>query len=268
MIPISAEPIFTLAGFTITNTLINTTVAMLILVAFAYTIKSNIKAIPSRLQAFMETLLELMLDYGDRVTQDRKKTLKFLPIAGTSFIFILVSNWLGLFPGTGTIGIYKLIHGEIELVPILRSANSDLNLTLALAVSSVLFTHIVGMMSVGIIGHWSRFIQIGNVWKAIKSLSPIKVLIALVEFGVGFIELFSEAAKILSLSLRLFGNIFAGEVLLTVFASLMAFILPTPFLFMELMVGAVQATVFSILIMVYLTIMSTSHGEEHLPKHT
>ncbi len=270
MIPISAEPVATIAGFTITNTLVNSTLVMLCLVALAAYVRSHISDVPSRLQAFLETLLETMLEYGDRVTQDRAKTRKFLPIAGTAFIFILACNWFGLMPGTGSIGIWHMAEGKEELIPLFRSANSDLNLTLALAVTSVLLSHLIGMFSVGFFVHWNRFIQLGSLWKALKTLNPMKIMVAVVELGVGFIELFSEAAKVVSLSLRLFGNVFAGEVLLTVFASLLKVVLPVPFLFMELLVGVVQAMVFSMLTLVYLSIMSTAHGHEdegHEKKH-
>lgn len=225
-------------------------------------IRRHISAVPGRIQSAIETIIEMMFDYGDRVTQDRAKTRRFLPIAGTAFLFILLSNWLGLLPGTGTIGIWHIVHGELELVPVLRSANADLNMTLALAVASVAFSHVIGMISVGFFIHWNRFIQLGSMWHAFKTLKPMKILIALVEFVVGFIELFSEAAKVVSLSLRLFGNVFAGEVLLTVLSSLISFVMPVPFLFMELLVGVVQAAVFSILTLVYLSIMSTAHGHE------
>jgi F-type H+-transporting ATPase subunit a len=94
-------------------------------------------------------------------------------------------------------------------------------------------------------------------WHAVKSFNPINVLVAIVEFFVGIIEVFSEVAKMVSLSLRLFGNVFAGEVLLVVLASLVAYIVPLPFMALELLVGVVQATVFSMLVLVYLTIATT-----------
>jgi F-type H+-transporting ATPase subunit a len=112
--------------------------------------------------------------------------------------------------------------------------------------------------------------------KALITLNPVKILTALVEFVVGIIELFSEVAKVVSLSLRLFGNIFAGEVLITVISSLFAFALPIPFMALELIVGVVQATVFTLLTLVYLTVATEKpHGDEehtkeehaHAPAH-
>lgn len=265
-VPISAEAIFFIGSFPVTNAYINSTVLTVAFVLFAAILHFKITKIPGKLQNAFEAILDFLLGYFDQVTGSREKSKRFLPIVATLFLFILFSNWMGLLPGTGTIGIWQLIKGEAELVPILRPAASDLNLTLALAVFAVVASHVFGMLTLGFFKHWNKFIQLGTVWAALKSLNPVKILTALVEFIVGFIELFSEAAKMVSLSLRLFGNIFAGEVLITVIGSLVAFIVPLPFMAMELIVGIVQATVFSMLTLVYLTMMTTApHGshEEH-----
>lgn len=255
--PIAAEPLFSIGSFPVTNAYVNSTILTVLFVIVAARLRSNVKKIPGKLQNAFEAMLEFLFGYFDRVTGSREKSKRFLPIVGTLFLFILLSNWMGLLPGTGSIGVYQRIHGEMELVPILRPAASDLNLTLAMALISVVVSHLFGMITLGFFVHWNKFIQLGSLWAAVKTFSPIKLLTALVEFAVGFIELFSEAAKVVSLSLRLFGNIFAGEVLLTVISSLVAFIAPLPFMALELIVGIVQATVFSMLTLVYLTMMST-----------
>ncbi len=262
-VPLVAETIGHIGSFPVTNTLVNSTVLMVLFVAFAFYVKTHLTKIPGKLQNAMESVIEFLLGYFDQVTNDRKKSLQFFPIVGTLFLFILLSNWLGLLPGAGSIGIWEMKEGALELVPIMRSANSDLNMTIAMAAFSVIVSHLFGMFSLGFFTHWNKFIQIGTIWKAIKSFKPINILTALVEFLVGFIELFSEAAKIVSLSLRLFGNVFAGEVLLTVISSLVSYFVPLPFMGLELLVGVVQATVFSLLVLVYLTVSTTApHGDE------
>jgi len=263
--PLAAEPIFHIGSFPVTNAYVNSTIAVFLLVLVAYLIKRNVKDVPGKLQNAAESALEFMLGYFDNVTNDRAKSKRFLPLVGTLFLFILLSNYMGLIPGTGSIGVWQLVHGHMELVPILRPAASDLNLTLAMAAVSIVVSHLLGMFTLGFFVHWNKFIQLGTLWKAIVSLNVGKVLLALVEFVVGFIELFSEVAKVVSLSLRLFGNIFAGEVLITVIASLFAFALPLPFMALELIVGIVQATVFSLLTLVYLTVATTPphDSEEH-----
>jgi F-type H+-transporting ATPase subunit a len=265
-VPLVAEPIFHIGSFPVTNAYINSTIMMVVLVVVAYLIKTSIKkGVPGKLQNAVEAAIEFLLGYFDQVTGSREKSLRFLPFVGSLFFFILLSNWLGLLPGTGSIGVWQMHHGELELVPVLRPANSDLNLTLAMALVSIVGSHLVGMFSVGFFVHWNRFIQLGTVWKALKSLNPTKILVGLIEFVVGFLELFSEVAKIASLSLRLFGNIFAGEVLMTVIAGLVSFIVPLPFMALELLVGLIQATVFSMLTLVYLTVLSSKphHDEGH-----
>ena len=158
----------------------------------------------------------------------------------------------------------------MELIPLLRPANTDLNLTLAMAVFAVITSHIFGIATIGFFKYANKFIKLGDIWASLKSGNPMKIFVAIIEFFVGLIEVFSEVAKMVSLSLRLFGNIFAGEVLLTVLASLIAgygaFLIPLPFMLLELIVGVVQATVFSMLTLVYLTIATTdihNHNEAH-----
>lgn len=262
-VPVIAEPIFHLGSFAVTNALVNSTALMAVLVLGSYLFSRRLRKVPRRGQALVETLLETMLGYFDQVTRSREKSKRFLPLVGSLFLFILLSNWLGLLPGTGSIGIWQTVHGELELVPLLRSANSDLNLTLAMALLSVITSHALGMMSVGFFVHWNRFLPFGTFWKAFKTLNPVKIMVAAIEFVVGLIELVSEAAKVASLSLRLFGNIFAGEVLITVISGLVSYLVPLPFMLLEILVGIVQATVFSMLTLVYLTILTEKpHGQE------
>lgn len=265
--PIAAEPIFHIGTFTVTNSYLNSTLTMIGFVVFAFIISRAVKKFgngdkaPRGVLNFFEGILEFLFGYFDGVTGSRKNTIKFLPIVGSLFFFILVSNWIGLLPGVGTIGVYQMHHGEKELIPIFRGANADLNMTLAMAVLSVVASHILGVVAIGFFKYTNKFIKLGDIYNAVKTLNPVKILVAVVEFFVGFIEVFSEIAKMVSLSLRLFGNVFAGEVLLTVMASLVAFFIPLPFMALEILVGLVQATVFSMLVLVYLRIATTEiHG--------
>jgi len=271
--PLAAEQIFKIAGLPITNTIINAWLATLLFAVFAFFLNLGIKKFysqnkaPKGLVNFFESILEILLAQIDNVTKDRKKTLKFLPIVGGIFLFILVSNWMGLLPGTGSIGIWQMRQGAAELVPIFRPANTDLNMTLAMAVFAVISSHLIGIMAIGFFKYANKFIKLGDIYTALASLKPMNILIAVIEFFVGLIEVFSEVAKMVSLSLRLFGNIFAGEVLLTVLAGLIAYLVPLPFMALELLVGAVQATVFSLLTLVYLTIATTPiHNHENAEK--
>jgi F-type H+-transporting ATPase subunit a len=169
-------------------------------------------------------------------------------------------------PGVGSIGRYLVHGGEILLVPLFRPATTDLNLTVAMALIAVTVSHFLGIFIIGFFKYFNKFIKLADLWHAVKSWSPMAILIAIIEFFVGILEIISEVAKLLSLSLRLFGNIFAGEVLLTVLASILPFVLPLPFMGLEIIVAIVQATVFAMLTLVYLTVATTetaSHHSEH-----
>ena len=265
-VPLAPEILFHLAGWPVSNTQINAVIALGIFLVVGWVIRSSVKERPGRFQHAAEMALEALLSFFDQVTKDRKLSRKFFPLVGTLFLFILVSNWMGLLPGTGSLGVWHRVGEERVFFPLLRPANSDLNLTVVMAVVSVLGAHVIGVVTFGFFAHFNKFIQLGGLWRALRSFNPLKILIAIVEFAVGIIEIFSEIAKVASLSLRLFGNIFAGEVLITVIASLAAFFVPLPFMALELIVGVVQATVFSMLALVYLTILSEKphgHEEEH-----
>lgn len=268
--PLVAEPIFNIGSFTVTNAYINSCIAVLLFVIAGFFLRNRTDVIPKGLQNFAEGAMEFMLKYVDQVTHDRKKSLKFFPVVGALFLFILISNWMGLIPGTGSIGRWLIVHGEKELVPLFRPANSDLNMTLAMAVLAVVLSHVVGIIAIGFYKYFNKFIKIHDLVTSIKK-GPTGIFVAIVEFAVGIIEVSSEVAKMVSLSLRLFGNIFAGEVLLTVLAGLVAYGVPLPFMFLELLVGMIQALVFSMLVLVYLTIATTPvhvHDEkEHQTAH-
>lgn len=266
--PLAAEPIFHIGGLTVTNTMLNGWLATLLFVVLAFFINSGVKKYYAAEQApkgvlnFFESIMEVFLTQIDNVTKDRKKTLKILPVVAGIFLFILVSNWMSQIPGTGSIGLY---HGA-EFIPLLRPATSDLNLTLGMAVFVVMLSHLMGIFTIGFFKYANKFIKLGDIWNAVKSGKPMNIFVSFIEFFVGLLEVISEAAKIVSLSLRLFGNIFAGEVLLTVIGSLIAFFVPLPFLGLELLVGIVQAMVFALLTLVYLTVATTpiiEHGETH-----
>lgn len=249
---LAAETIAHLGQFPVTNTIINTWLAMAILLVFGLILRRKVSLRPGSLQNGVEFILELLIGYFDQVTGSRKNSLRFLPIVGSVFFFILISNWLGLLPGTGSI----LVGHE----PLLRSANTDLNLTVAMALVAVIASHLFGFVTVGFFTHLNKFIQIGSLIKSIPK-GPIAIFTAVIEFAVGLIEVVSEGAKVLSLSLRLFGNIFAGEVLMTVIASIFSLLLPTPFMLLELLVGLIQAGVFAILTLVYMSVASAApHG--------
>ena len=154
----------------------------------------------------------------------------------TIFIFILSCNWIGLLPGVDSIGIYKLVQGESELIPFFHSANTDLNITIALALIAFVSIEVSGIFILGIWKYAGKFINFS---------SPLK-------FFIGIIELFSELARLISFSFRLFGNTFAGETLILVAVFFVPILVPVPLLGFELFVGLIQAFIFAVLTLFFI----------------
>lgn len=242
-ISISAEKIGSLWGMPITNSLLATWVTMVLLASCAWAATRKMSLVPSNIQLLAEFIVGGLHDFFGAVSG--KYINKFFPLIASLFLFIITANWVGLLPGVGTIGLFHTVHGEIKFVPLLRAATADLNTTIALA--------LIAMVSVQYFGFSISGPHYGS--KFFNFKSPI-------QFFLGILELISDVSKIISFAFRLFGNIFAGEVLLAVLAFLIPFIVPLPFLTMELFVGFIQALVFSMLTAVFLNV-AVSHGEEH-----
>lgn len=236
-ISLAAEIVTSIAGFPISNALITTWLVMGMLIVLSYLVTRNMSLVPRSAQSIAEMLVGGLYDFFASVTG--KHIAAVFPLVASLFLFILAANWVGLLPGVGTVGFFH----EEEFTPLLRGATADLNTTIALAIFAMVAIQYYGFKTAGV--HYSkRFFNFGN---------PLF-------FFLGTLELVSELSKIISFAFRLFGNIFAGEVLLTVMAFLMPFVVPLPFLTMELFVGFIQALVFSMLTAVFLSV-AVSHGE-------
>jgi F-type H+-transporting ATPase subunit a len=262
-ISLSAEPIYHLGSFTITNSLLNTWLVVLIIIALAILVKRKISMIPRGIVNWFEVGIEEALNLFDQVTGSREKSLKVFPLIFTFFIFILLNNWLGLIPGLNAIGYIKEQNQEAIFVPYFRGGTTDLNTTLALSLIAFFLIHVFGIIAVGIWKYFNKFINIKALIEIPKKFlkNPAVILINPIKFFVGLIEIVGEIAKVVSLSFRLFGNIFAGEVLLMSIALIFAYVVPIPFLLLEIIVGLIQALVFSMLTLVFLTIAMAE--EEH-----
>ena len=245
-IEIAAEKLFYLGNFAVTNSLITSWVTVGILLAMTLVLRSRLSLVPAGVQNVTELFVERFVGLMEGVLGSRAVAEKYFPIVATVFLFILTSNWRGILPGIGSIGIIEVKDHHEQFVPLLRSAASDLNVTLALATVTVFIIHILAVGAVGLKSHLSKFFSFKG---------PI-------EFFVGILELVSEFAKIISFSFRLFGNIFAGEVLLVVTGFLVPFGAPIPFLMLEIFVGFVQALVFAMLATVFISIAVSQHGSE------
>lgn len=275
---------------------------LIILFAFAVNSTLKTSGKPGRLQAFAEFIVEALLGLCQDITGSASKAREFLPIILSFFLFIVLNNWMGLLPGVGTIGFREAheetkvessiqspfaprtahatvqaeeaipmekkqvdimdkkeavegeetaAHAEEEkkeavFVPYFRAGTADLNTTIALAIISVALTQYIGLKHLGV-SYLSKYVNFKD---------PIM-------FFVGVLESILEVAKIMSFAFRLFGNIFAGEVLLAVMTFLVPIVVPMPFYGLELFVGFIQALVFSMLSLVFFNLATLGHGEEH-----
>jgi F-type H+-transporting ATPase subunit a len=301
VVSLAAEPIFQIGSFTVTNALFTSWIVMVVLIILARLATrhipkdleraSNQELVPSGLQNLMEMVIEAVYNIAKSI--GGAWTPKFFPIAATIFLFVLASNWLGLLPGFGSIGILEPPHsesvqgyevvgrrltstpaeaaepagettegasGEHEypgyiIVPLFRSPSTDLNFTLALGFISVGLVQYFGVKALGP-GYFKKFFDVSGFKKGAFD--------GVVGIFVGVLELISEFARILSFGFRLFGNIFAGEVLLGVMAFLIPYFISIPFYGLEIFVGFIQAAVFMMLTLVFFATATAGHGsEEH-----
>lgn len=243
-VSIQPEVIAHIGDFPVTNTLLSTWLAMIVCVVFFWLVCRDLRFVPGRLQALVEFIIEAFLNLCTSVAGPRRGRTVF-PLIATIFLFVLFLNWMGLLPGFGTIGFYEHTAEGTVFVPLLRGGTTDLNTTLALALISVVITQVLGLRAVGAGQYLGKFINFRE--------GPIG-------FFVGLLELVSEVARLISFSFRLFGNIFAGEILLTVIAFLVPFGVALPFLGLEFFVGAIQAFIFAILTLMFVTIATEPHG--------
>jgi F-type H+-transporting ATPase subunit a len=237
-ISLRAEEMFHIGGLPVTNGLFLAVMVVGFLSVAAIIFRRRLALVPNAAQNAVEFVFEQILGIMDNALGERRESEKYFPLIATIFLFILASNWSGLLPGIGSI----VMRGD-ETTPLLRSPASDLNFTVALAVIAVIAVNLLGTVAIGAASHVKKFINFK---------SPVG-------FFIGILELISEIARIISFSFRLFGNIFAGEVLLTVVAFLIPYIVPLPFLFLETFVGFIQAFIFAMLALVFIAIAIKEH---------
>jgi F-type H+-transporting ATPase subunit a len=262
-IPRMALPLGPKGGF-ITNSMIVTWIVAFLLIVFARMATRKIQAVPAGAQNFWEWLVESLYGFLEGIigTELVKKTFWFF---ATIFIFILATNWFGLIPGVGTIGWGESgPHGFEVSRPLFRGGNADLNMTFAMAMIFMVLWLIWALQANGVGGFLADLFGVKG-----ESTGILRILLIVIFFLVGFLEVFSIAFRPISLSFRLFGNIYAGENMLEAMARLvpaLSWLLPVPFYFMELLVGLVQALVFMLLTAVF-TMLICVHEEGHGKAH-
>mgnify|MGYP001050338976 CR=1 FL=1 len=242
-ISLPSETVFHVGSFVVTNSILTSFLVSIVICVVLIAVARRTAVAPNKGVGFVvESAAETIVEQMTTVLGSRQVALKYFPLIATFFFFILFNNWLGLIPGFTHI----MVTTPDGVVPLLRRTTSDLNTTIALALISFFLTLAFGFKQLGVWGTLKRYFH-GNPFM----------------WGIGLMELVLEFTRILSFSFRLFGNIFAGEVLLIVISALVPVVVPTPFLGFELFVGAVQAYVFSILTLVFISLAVTPVAEEH-----
>ena len=259
-----AEVVFHLFGFPITNSIIAAWLTMIFLVGFSYAITRRMKVVPGRLQSAFEFLLGWLYNLCQRVAGEENGR-KFFPVVATIFLFVAFNAWLSLIPGFGSI---MVTTAEGEHVHLIRGANTDINMPLALALVSFVFVEYFGLKSFGI-RYLRKFLNVGQFFGSLGQVVRGRLRAGLsglftgfIHIFVGFLEAMSEFVRIVSFTFRLFGNMTAGEILLLIAAFLIPWVFAIPFYGLELLIGFVQALIFGGLTLVFLTLAVAHHGEE------
>lgn len=253
-------------NFPITNSMIVSWVVAIGLIIFAQLATRDMKQVPGGTQNFMEWLVEGLYKFMVGIIGPHlaKRTFWFF---ATIFIFILASNWIGLIPSVGTVGWgHSTSHGFKIDQPLLRGANADVNLTLAMALVFFACWLVWAFREVGFVGFLKELFAPKG-----ESEGLLKLLMVVVFFAAGCLEVISILFRPISLSFRLYGNIFAGENLLEAMARLVpgfGWLVPIPFYFLELLMGLVQALVFMLLTAVFTMLMCQHETEGSIAAHT
>jgi F-type H+-transporting ATPase subunit a len=229
-------------GIPITNTLLMSWVVVLFIMLLAYIVRRNISLVPGKFQIVMETLVGGARGFVAESLESEALAKRFTPFLLTLFLFILIGNWLEFIPGVESI-VFHTKGGDT--FPLLRAINTDLNIPLALAIIAFITIEVTGITVLGLWKYTGKFINFH---------SPVGLF-------VGLLELLSEMIRLISFSFRLFGNIFAGSVLVAIITFLAPYIAPAPFMLFEVFVGLIQAAVFALLTLFFikLAIMDTGH---------
>lgn len=260
-----AEVVFHLFGFPVTNSIIAAWITIIFLVGLSYAVTRRMKLIPGRLQAAFEFLLGWLYDLCCSVAGE-KNGRKFFPVVATIFLFVGFNAWLALLPGFGSITVLAA-EGEVHL---LRPANTDINMPLALALVSFVFVEFFGLRTLGI-RYLNKFFNVKELRQGMRQMFKGRFKASLsglftgaMNVFTGLLEGLSELIRIISLTFRLFGNMTAGEILLLVAAFLVPYLFAIPFYGLELLIGFIQAIIFSGLTLIFLTLAVAPHEvEEH-----
>ena len=242
-ISLAQEPLGFFLGLPITASLITSWIVVAILLIAGFFIGRNLKLIPGKGQVALEELISTLYKYVKDTLEDAKLAERYFPLITTIFLFVVLANLLGQFPGMESIGFH---NAEGKLIPLFYPVNADLNIPLALAIISFLTIEISGIVYLGFFKYAGKFINFK---------SPI-------DFFIGILEIIGNLARLISLSFRLFGNILAGHLLIIVLMFFVPYLLPLPFMAFEVFIAVMQAGIFALLTLFFIRLsIAEPHGE-------
>jgi len=242
---VQPEAVFHVGDLLVTNAMLAGVFVLFIYVVICIVINKRSRIIPSRFQTIVEVAVESFQNLLEQITGDERKAAKLLPLVGTIFLYIGLGNLIGLVPG-----VTSFTYDGIQL---LRTPTNDFNLTFSIALAIVILTQLASIKHFGIFTHLGKYFKFMDIYRGFKKGIGDGVL-AIVDFLIGLLDIISEIAKVVSLSLRLFGNMFAGEVLAAILLGTFGLLIPAPWLAMNLLVGFLQAMVFGALTAAYYTL--------------
>jgi len=263
-IELPSEPVAHIGHFAVTNTLFASWLTMIVLVGLSILLTRKMKLIPGKGQAMAEAIVEGLLNFVESVAGKKHARMLF-PGVATIFIYVITNAYLALFPFFGSIGV---IEHDGKFAPLFRAANTDVNVPLSIAIMSFVFVESWGMRALGVSHYIGEFVNVRQMVQGLKELFTGKIGQAVMNIAFGFInlfvgvlEIFSHLIRMLSFTFRLFGNMTAGEILILVSCFLIPLVFTIPFYGLELLIGLIQALIFSGLTLVFGTIAVSPHEE-------
>jgi F-type H+-transporting ATPase subunit a len=263
-VELPSEPVFHVGHFSVTNTLLASWLTIIVLVVLSLVLTRKMKLIPGKRQAMAEAIVEGLLNFVESVAGKKHARMLF-PGVATIFIYVISNAYLALFPFFGSIGI---IEHDGKFSPLFRSANTDVNVPLSIALMSFIFVETWGMRAIGASHYLREFINVRQFLQGLKELftgkiktGPMNIVFGFISLFVGVLEIFSHLTRMLSFTFRLFGNMTAGEILILVSCFLIPLVFTIPFYGLEMLIGMIQALIFSGLTLVFGTIAVSPHEE-------
>jgi F-type H+-transporting ATPase subunit a len=239
---VNPDIVFSVGDFHIANSTLYLVLIAIVLGVSSWLLSRSLSIIPGRTQLIVESIYEWLANLVSQITKSDKRTEAILPVIGSILVFVAASNYAGLLPGFGSI--------TYDGTSVFRTPTSDFNTTFALAFGSIIAINVISVKEWGLLGYLGKFFKFKEIYLGFRKGIGAGFM-GIIEFFIGLLDIFGEITKVASLSLRLFGNMYAGEVLTTILIGSFAFAVPALWMAMGVLSSAVQAVVFTSLVTVF-----------------